>query len=111
MTVSILEKATAALLTKNPQELKVVAASLLALARKGNSECAAPFFIVADALSDAAARVAAYRYAVSYAAFGSALKQQAVAGILKHADALSSAAARVAAYRDAASYAPFRQRT
>jgi hypothetical protein len=77
MTVSILEKATAALLTKNPQELKVVAASLLALARKGNSECAAPFFIVADALSDAAARVAAYRDAANYAGSGSALEQQA----------------------------------
>src|ERR1039458_1138164 len=98
MTVSILEKATAALLTKNPQELKAVADSLLTRVLNGESEFAAPFFIVADALPDAAERVEAYRYAADNAASGGALEQQAVAGFVKHAEALPDAA-RVEVYR------------
>jgi hypothetical protein len=100
-----LEQATAALLTKNPRQLKTAAGDLLVLLQEGNREFVAPFFIVADALPDVAARVEAYRDAVRYAARGSALEQQAVAGIVKHADALPDVAARVEAYRDAASYA------
>jgi hypothetical protein len=104
MTVSILEKSARALLTKNPQDLKAVADRLLTLVLNGGSKFTAPFFIVADALPDAAARVEAYRDAARYSASGSALKQQAVAGIVKHADALPDAAARVVAYRYAARY-------
>ena len=78
MTVSILEKSARALLTKNPQDLKAVADRLLTLVLNGGSKFTAPFFIVADALPDAAARVEAYRDAARYSASGSALEQQAV---------------------------------
>src|SRR6202049_1354718 len=107
MTASILEleQATAALLSKNPQQLKTAAYGLLALVQKGDYQFAAPFFIVADALPDAAARVKAYSIAANKAARGSALGQQAVAGIVKCADALPDLAARVNAYITAANKA------
>jgi hypothetical protein len=85
----------------------VVADLLFALVQEGDSEFAAPFFIVADALRDAAARVEIYRNAANNFARGSAFQQRALAGIVKDADALPDAAARVAAYRDVVNNSDF----
>jgi hypothetical protein len=106
MSVSILEKATAALLKKNPQELEVAAASLLTLVLDGKSELVEPFFIVVEALPNKSA-VAVLRDAANNAALGSAFEQRAVAGIMKHAEELTDVAALVAANRDMANNAPF----